>query len=308
MRSPPPSGRQYELVHEEQRAVVVEVGAGLRLYEVGGRPVLDSYGEDEMCRSGRGQMLIPWPNRIAGGAYVFDDTPYQLPLTEAAAGNAIHGLVRWRQWPAREHEANRLVMEHVLNPQPGYPFTLELTITYVLSSDGLSVQTLARNASDKACPFGAGAHPYLTLGTTPIDGLVLRVPAATVLASDERGIPVGSGPVTGTKYDFRDSREIAETVLDHCFTDLERDADGIARATVSDRSQGRGVELWVDGSHTHLMVFTGDPLPDVNRRAIAIEPMTCAPNAFRTGDRLTRLEPGESVSFMWGLRTLTEVG
>src|SRR5436305_6586514 len=137
MQPLPPSGRQYELVQGDQRAVVVEVGAGLRVYEVGGQDLLDSYAENEMCRSGRGQVLIPWPNRIAGGSYDFDGTTHQLPLTEPTAGNAIHGLVRWRQWAAREQEAARLVMEHVLNPQPGYPFTLALTITYELSDDGL---------------------------------------------------------------------------------------------------------------------------------------------------------------------------
>jgi aldose 1-epimerase len=71
--------------------------------------------------------------------------------------------------------------------------------------------------------------------------------------------------------------------------------------TLDDRSRGRGIELWVDGNHSHLMVFSGDPLPDVNRRALAIEPMTCPPNAFRTGDGVIRLEPGESVSLRWGL-------
>src|SRR4051794_35219444 len=139
MQPRPPSCRQYELVHGDQRAVVVEVGAGLRLYEVVDGPLLDGYGENEMCSSGRGQVLIPWPNRIAGGTYEFDGAKHELPLTEPTAGNAIHGLVRWRQWRARDQEANRVVMEHILNPQPGYPFTLELTIEYVLADDGLSV-------------------------------------------------------------------------------------------------------------------------------------------------------------------------
>jgi aldose 1-epimerase len=302
MQARPPSGRQYELTHGDQRAVVVEVGAGLRLYEVAGRPLLDSYAENEMCRSGRGQVLIPWPNRIAGGSYEFDGTTHQLPLTEPTAGNAIHGLVRWRQWAAREQEADRVVMEHVLNPQPGYPFTVELTITYVLSDSGLAVQTEARNAGDRPCPFGAGAHPYLTLGTTPVDSLLLHVPAATALTSDDHGIPNGTEPLAGAEHDFREPREIGTTVLDHAYTDLERDGDGTARATLLDASGGHGAELWVDSGYSFLMVFTGDPLPDVNRRAVAIEPMTCAPNAFRTGDGYLRLEPGDSVVLSWGLR------
>ena len=49
------------------------------------------------------------------------------------------------------------------------------------------------------------------------------------------------------------------------------------------------------------MVFTGDPLPDVARRSLAVEPMTCPPNAFRTGDSVSRLEPGESTASTWGI-------
>jgi aldose 1-epimerase len=302
-----PSGQQFELLHGEQRAVVVEVGAGLRVYEHAGRPLVDGYDEYEMCRSGRGQVLIPWPNRIAGGVYEFDGTTYQLPLTEPRAGNAIHGLVRWHAWSLREHDQEHVVLEHVLHPQPGYPFTLEIAITYSLSDDGLSVRTTARNLSDRACPFDAGAHPYLTLGFDRVDSLLLRVPAATVLSSDDRGIPTGRTPVAGTDYDFRELRSVGATVLDNAFTDLGQDVHGITRALLAEPG-GRGIELWVDSSYTHLMVFTGDPLPDVNRRAVAIEPMTCAPDAFRTGDGVVRLESGEAVALTWGLRPITYIG
>jgi aldose 1-epimerase len=49
------------------------------------------------------------------------------------------------------------------------------------------------------------------------------------------------------------------------------------------------------------MLFTGDPLPDVDRRSLAVEPMTCPPNAFRTGEALIRLEPGDSTTGAWGI-------
>ena len=81
-----PSGEQLELSFGEQRAVVVEVGAGLRAYAVGGREVLDGYPADEMCASGRGQVLMPWPNRIEDGSYEFDGRRHQLPLTEVERG------------------------------------------------------------------------------------------------------------------------------------------------------------------------------------------------------------------------------
>ena len=187
-----PSGEQIEIVHGDQRAVVVEVGGGLREYTLDGRNVLDGYGADEMSSSGRGQVLIPWPNRIQDGLYSFDGQEHQLPLDDVAEQDAIHGLVRWGSWTAGDRAENRVVMEHALHPQPGYPFSLALSVEYLLSDEGLLVRTTATNRGPRPCPYGSGNHPYLTVGQHGVDSLTLRVPGATVLRSDERGIPVGS--------------------------------------------------------------------------------------------------------------------
>ena len=237
-----PSGERFEIAFGDQRAVVVEVGGGLRSYEVGGTPVLDGYGEDEMCRSGRGQVLAPWPNRLHDGSYEFGGRRLQLPINDLATNGAIHGLVRWANWRVRDRDGAGVVMAYRLHPQPGYPFTLDIEIAYRLADDGLSVTTTATERRRRAVPYGSGAHPYLTLGRR-VDDIVLRVP--------------GRGD-----YDFREPRPIGDTVLDNCFGDLERDEDGLARATLDDT-----LTLWVDAAYGFLMVFTGDPLPDVNRRA-----------------------------------------
>jgi aldose 1-epimerase len=296
-----PSGEQITIAAGDQQAVVVEVGGGLRSYSAGGRELIDGYGADEMCSSGRGQVLIPWPNRVQDGAYEFHGRRHQLPLNEPERRNAIHGLVRWAAWTAAEHEPHRAVMEYVLHPQPGYPFSLKISVEYVLSDRGLQVRTTATNLGNETCPYGSGAHPYLTLGTTTIDPLILRLPARTVLRSDERGLPIGMEAVEGMEYDFRQSRRIGPTVLDHAFTDLERDEDGITHVELRDPDHGTQVSLWVDQSYPYLMLFSGDPLPDVSRRSLAVEPMTCPPNAFRTGDALIRLERGSSFTGAWGI-------
>ena len=57
----------------------------------------------------------------------------------------------------------------------------------------------------------------------------------------------------------------------------------------------------MDEAYGYLQLFTGDPLPDVARRSLAVEPMTCPPNAFRTGEALVRLEPGASWTGAWGI-------
>ena len=195
-----PSGEQFEIAFEDQRVVVTEVGGGLRTYSVADRDVIDGYGADEMSTAGRGQVLIPWPNRLQDGSYEFDGRRHQLSLTEPEHSNAIHGLVRWAGWQASECEPHRVVLEHVVHPQPGYPFSLELSVEYELSESGLAVRTTATNAGAGPCPYGSGAHPYLTVGTRTVDDVLLRVPARTALRSDDRGIPVGPGAVIDCPY------------------------------------------------------------------------------------------------------------
>jgi aldose 1-epimerase len=256
----PASGDQHELAFEDQRATVVEVGGGLRTYSVAGREVLDGYAVDDMCRSGRGQVLAPWPNRVEDGTYSFDGVEYRLALTEPEFGKAIHGLVRWGSWRAIERIDTCVVMEHVLHPQPGYPFTLRLRVEYRLAADGLTVRTTAENLGERACPFGVGHHPYVKAPTGRVDDLVL------------------DGEKIGSKQ-FDDSTRM----------------DGPWRMQVDD------VAIWGDEAWKHVQLFTGDALPDVNRRSLAVEPMTCPANAFRTGEDLIRLEPGETFAGTWGI-------
>jgi aldose 1-epimerase len=298
-----PSGEQFEIASGEQRAVVVEVGAGVREYGVDGRPVLESYGLEETCDGAHGAPLIPWPNRLADGRYRFDGVEHQLPLSEPSTHNAIHGLLRWRPWRASERESNRVVMSTRLYPQPGYPFTLDVSIAYELSDDGLVVTTTAANVGERACPYGAGQHPYISPGDGLIDDCVLELPALTrVLTDDERQLPSGREPVQGGAFDFSSPRRLDDTRIDSAFTDLVRDAVGRAVTRLA-RQDGSCVELWADEHYQFLELYTGDTLaPSRRRRGLAVEPMTCAPNAFQSGEGLARLEPGQSHSARWGAR------
>jgi aldose 1-epimerase len=303
-----PSGDQFEIEAADYRAVVTECGAGLRSLEHAGRPVLAGFAEDEMSSAGRGQLLMPWPNRIGDGAYTFDGRDLQLPLSEPARHNASHGLARWAAWRLDEHTATSVSLGYRLMAQTGYPWTLDLRVSYDLSAEGLTVTQSATNLGDRRAPYASGAHPYLSVGPGPVDGWELTVPASMRLISDDRQLPVGAEDVSGTPYDFRVPRTVGATVLDHAFGELARDGEGVATAVVRDPATGRGVALWVDRAHRWLMVFSADEGWEVPRQALAVEPMTAPPDAFRSGDDLLVLSPagesGDAVSVSWGIRAL----
>jgi aldose 1-epimerase len=306
----PPSGRQTRIVHAGQSLTVVEVGGGIREYLAGGRTILDGFAESEASEGGRGQLLVPWPNRLAGGRYTWVGRNYQLPITEPEQLNAIHGLVRWANWSVSATGEGEAVARHRLYPQPGWEWILDLDVSYHLSEEGLEVVTSARNvAADRAgaCPIAFGWHPYLHAFGAMVDDTVLTAPASLVYQSDTRGLPIRRDDVAGTECDFRGGRRVGAAVLDTAFTGLERDREG--RATVhlhpADRST-EGVDLWVGPEYTHLMLFSGDTLSAVDRRrrGLAVEPMTAAPDAFNNGDGLRALEPGETLTARWGINPL----
>lgn len=298
-----PSGQQFVLTFGDQRAVVTEVGAGLRTYTVAERDVIDGYREDEMCSIARGQLLLPWPNRIEDGQYEFAGTLHQTPLTEPSRHNAIHGLTRWVNWTALEQAPDRVLMSLVLHAQDGYPFSLHLEADYRLSAAGLTVRTTATNVGTGAAPYGAGHHPYLTVGTL-IDQALLKLPALIRLETTDRLIPTGRLLATkGTAYDFLELRPIGSLSMDTAFATLVPDNDGLIRVHFQAPRGEPSVTLWMEPIYRFLMVYTPDAISEASRRrrSLAIEPMTCAPNAFRTGDGLIVLQPGQSTSAAWGI-------
>jgi len=304
--SEPPSGKQYEIRFGSSVATLVEVGAGLRECELNGCAVLDGFSMLDRADGGRGQPLLPWPNRIVDGLYEFEGETHQLPIDEVSRHNAMHGLTRWLNWSLLEHTPNRVRLGLIVHPRPGYPFTLALEIDYSLGVGGLRVRTIAQNRGDRPLPFGAGQHPYFSVGTARVDESTLHLSASHRLEMDsEHLVPTGVLLATrGTQFDFSAARTIGSRCMDDCFTDLARDVHGRARATLSDPASGRAVTLWVGSRYRYVQVFTGDTLsPDRQRRGLAIEPMTCPANAFRSGLGLIVLHPEEAVTLEWGITT-----
>ena len=308
-----PTGEQFEIVGGGYRAVVVEGGGALRVLERDGRPLVDGFAEDAMPSGGRGQVLVPWPNRIRDGRYSFGGRDHQLALSEPGRRNASHGLVRWAAWTVEEHTTASVSLTYRLIAQTGYPWTLDLRLVYDVSADGLTVTHSATNLSSEPAPYAVGMHPYLTVGaprTGRVDDLELQLPGATrCLVDAERKLPTGVEPVDQTPYDYRVARPLRGAVLDHAYTDLARDERGRAVVELRDPGDGAGVALWMDEGHPWVQVFTADePAGETYRRALAVEPMTAPADAFNSRRELRVLSPAgqDDAEFAasWGIWSL----
>ena len=300
---PAVSGGQWIIRAAGHEAAIVEVGGGVREYLVRGVPVLDGYGPDELCPAGAGQVLAPWPNRIRDGRYRFAGEGHQLPLTEPEKGTAIHGLTRWSSWQLTDRAGHAVTVQFRLRPQPGYPFDLLLTTRWSVSTGGLRADHTAVGVGSQPAPFGLGVHPYLIVPGVPPDDLRLTVPAERVLRVDPRGLPDGIDPVAGDGTDFRSQRRIGSARLDTAFTGLRRDHDGQAVVRLAG-GDGHAVELWMGPAFGWVQVFTADTLPAPRtRRSVAVEPMTCPPDAFNSGEGLLTLASGQEWRGSWGLRS-----
>jgi aldose 1-epimerase len=186
-----------------------------------------------------------------------------------------------------------------IHPQPGWPGTLETRITHRVGVDGLTVTVEATNVGDNELPFGYGAHPYLTVGESTVDEVALTMPASSYLEVDDRLLPIRVSPVDGTAYDLRQGPLLGSLILDTAMTDLARDSDGRWRVKLV--REDRYAELWGDEAMRWIQVFTGGPHRD---RSIAVEPMTCGPDAFNAGPThgdMKVIAPGESVVGQWGI-------
>jgi aldose 1-epimerase len=291
----PPSEQRDAVVMQGDARLAVDLrGGGLRELAVGGWQVLDGYPAGTLPHGRRGGVLFPWPNRLRDGRWRWRGTELQLEVSAPETPVAIHGLVSWQPWSVLAVEDDAVTVGTLLAPRPGYPFRLAVAIDHRLAEGSLETTFRVRNAGEEAAPFGLGMHPYLHVGGR-VDDAELTLPARTALDLDA-GLPTGgSRPFDGG------IGRIGDRALDDALTDLDRDGDGWARARVAGPA-GR-VELAVDRAWRWLQVYTGDTLPEgERRRSVALEPMTCPPNALADGTDLVVLEPGAEWS---GSFTLT---
>lgn len=290
---------EYGIRAGEYSAVIAARGAAVRVLRHRGRDLVVPFPAGAPNPDFRGVLVAPWPNRICDGKYTFDGADYELPVNEPGRNSALHGFTPAMDWRLDSRTESAVVLSCTIEPTPGYPFRLALTVTYSLDGDGLRGSVRARNKGERAAPYGVCPHPYLSAGPAPLDEWILQFGADSFLEMTPDGRqPLGSRPVAGGKLDFRVPRAIGATEIDNAFTGLVLDG-GQGRLLVRDPG-GTGVGMSWGPDFPWLQVYTHDrepPLP--GRMGLAVEPMTCPPESLNTGIDLVRLEPGVFHEASW---------
>lgn len=289
-----PNGDVLQLAAGAYRATVAAAGATLAALTHAGRDLVLPF--DPLASIGRayqGRTLVPWPNRIAGGAYDWSGQPYEVPVNEHRTGAALHGLGSWQRWAVTDCDGWRVRLALDLPASPGYPFELALAVTYALDESGLTATIRATNTGRTSAPYGASSHPFLTCGG-PVDECTLVVPASHVLKTDASLIPTGVREVEGSDFDLRRPEPLGARVIDHAYQGLPEGA-----WTVTLTRDGHGVALESDARW--VQVYTGEL---VDRVGVAVEPMTCPPDAFNQAPETVRLLPGASTDLTFSIRAL----
>jgi aldose 1-epimerase len=295
-----PNGELIILEAGDYKATVASVGAGLVSLSFQGHDIVLPFPGRELPPAYAGKVLMPWPNRVAGGAYTFAGQRYELPVNEASTGSALHGLALWNAWQVERRSESEVALSHLLHGEPGYPFQLALSVRYALDAGtGLQVELQAVNCGTAVAPYGCGSHPYITVGGEDVDNCELSFRAGKVLLTDHKLQPAGLLDTEGTDFEFSEARMLGSQSLDHAFTDLPR---GDWNVTL--RSPALKLSAVVEASGTDapwLQLYSGELR---GRKGLAVEPMTCPPDAFNSGQDLAALEPGESHSLAFRIRAV----
>ena len=269
--------------------------------------ILDGYhseqdAEKNLNTSFKGSNLLPYPNRIADGKYSFRDQWYQFPVNFKDENNAIHGFLFNQELKIIDQEDGEigcmLIMEHEAEESEGYPFKYHFKVTYKLSEEkGFECKVKFTNLMDQSIPVGHGWHPYFCMGESAVNDLHLQFKPKHSLVVDKRSIPTGKAEPYSK---FNSLSLIGDTVLDTCFA-LPEEVNP-AEITIMDKSRKFGYTIWQEtgvSKYNFLQIYTPP-----HRKSIAIEPMTCAPNAFNNQMGLIILAPQEVMSASFGIRKI----
>ncbi|WP_025273219.1 aldose 1-epimerase family protein [Haloglycomyces albus] len=293
------SGQTWTIAYGDHEVDIAAVGGSLRSYRYQGVDLIESYDDDEIAPECSGHLLAPWPSRVADGTYTFADRTHRLPINDIANNAAIHGLIQWIEWSVTESTSSSVTMELRLAAQPGYPWPLQFKTRWSIGPAGLRAAHTVSNPGATAVPFGFGAHPYIRVPRADsVDKAWIDLPAKKQCRLNSNKIPTGQ---EAASVDGR--TPLRDVVLDNAFSEIDTDQYGTVRARLGNMdNESQYVEVWADDAFKWMVLFTSDTREgDRRRRSVAIEPMTCPPNAFVSGDDLIELGPSQAWFGVWGI-------
>jgi aldose 1-epimerase len=296
----------YRISAAGYNAAITQNGAAVRMLTHDSRDLIVPFGIGEPMPDYRGAIIAPWPNRIPDGRYIFGGVELTVPINEPSRAAALHGLVSYVPWTVLYHDDSSLGLRHRLPPSKGYPFELLLDVSYVVDASGFHTTVTATNTGENAAPYGTCPHPYLLPGPSPLDTWSLELDAGSFLdVTPDRLIPLQRTSVDGTPLDYRRPRQLGKTAIDHAFTDFRTaPGEGLPRVTLRDPT-GTGVAMTWGEACSWVQLHTADHrIPERHRIGLAVEPMTCPPNAFNSGEDLAVLLPGMTHNADWTIHAL----
>lgn len=303
------SGRRVRLACHGAALIGFEVARGDRSFDIaaGHRDAAEI-----VARPGsRFAIMVPFAGRIADARYRFDGADYDLaPGAAPGKRESRHGFVRDADFAVTELIAGagaaRATLSTSVGRHPGYPFAIDLAVSFTLDTGGLTLSVRMRNDGHEPAPCFFGWHPYFRVSDGFADEWTLEISAQKLVATgtdliplrgDAAYVPLDEAPA----LDFRHSRPIAGSVLDQGYSDLLAAADGRIRTRLTDPKSGFGITVWQERGVMHA--FTGDTLNRDVRRSIALEPMECMADAFNRPEwaAALRLDPGAERTYRCGV-------
>ena len=265
------------------------LGASIQEFIYKGLKIIDGIsinknGIDDYFNTYKSALLFPFPNRIKDGNYTFNNTDYQLDLNEPQLQNAIHGLVYNKHFKIVNKCTNSKEAKVSLTYKSdgllvGYPFKFIFNIEYAIKMDGeITTSIEVINIDEKTLPFGIGWHPYFI--SQNLEKSSLSFNSDEHFICSERNIPQKI-----EKFELPSSFTIKNKIFDDGFS--------LLKSKVKFFDSKYELNLHFENKRKpFLQIYTPN-----HRKTIALEPMTCATDAFNNKNGLLQLSANEN--FKW---------
>ena len=235
----------------------------------------------------KSSLLFPFPGRIKNGKYDYNQQSFQLEQNEKNRSNAIHGLVYDKHFEVESTETSEVDATVVLSYDSkgtlvGFPFNFQLIITYLITNGSVELSATVKNKDEVSFPFGLGWHPYFK--SEHLQNSSLSFSSDEQLVCNENQIPKSA-----KKNNLQQTFKLKNKFFDDSFILLEKE--------VKFKSENYSLNMnFSENSDAFLQIYTPE-----DRKSIAIEPMSCSPNAFNSGNGLKILQPDETYTWEVGL-------